>query len=290
MYNYNFSRHLSPIHTSQEQQSYSSSIIPNGNDDNPFTFSYNPYAALDLELSPRSSSPASEGEDSEDEDEEDMRSRSSSPEPEPAVEVKGKAKVVKEGNFEIEEIDEEDYPTCTGRYSPTSVLRPTQYSSPSPSSSPPRNNTSARDIDPTVLNSFKTLHCSPSPGHSDEEEDEREIWVRKMKEEKRRRRRSSVISKRSFAQSQGSDSDDADVQGNVPLGWEGVNEVGSSARRLRRKVGDRGSLIFEDVGVWRSIEEEEEPDSCEEMADDGGDWEGLSNLPYYVMDVDEWDE
>lgn len=98
---------------------------------------------------------------------------------------------------------------------------------------------------------------------------------------RRRRRRSSGVSKRSHAQSVGSGTDDEDVQ---PV-FQGVNEAGSSARRLRRKVGEkRGSLIFDDPPP--RIDELEEPESCEEVVsfgegEDGGDGDGL---PYWVQE------
>jgi len=138
----------------------------------------------------------------------------------------------------------------------------------------------SREIDPEVLHGMKDLRCEVS---EDEVLSEREVWLRKQKEERRRRRRSSGVSKRSHAQSVGSDTDDADVQ---PV-YEGVNEVGSSARRLRRKVGDRGSLIFDDPPA--RIEELEEPESCEEVVEVDDCEIGLKDLPYYVqehMEVD----
>lgn len=109
-----------------------------------------------------------------------------------------------------------------------------------------------------------------------------------MKEEKRRKRRSSSsVYKRSLAESIGSDNDDEDIQ---PVLFEGANEAGSSARRLRRKVGDRTSLIFDDPPA--RIEELEEPESCEEVVSLGeGEGVGdLRELPYFVyvqdMEVD----
>jgi len=64
--------------------------------------------------------------------------------------------------------------------------------------------------------------------------------VKAERERKKWKRRSSGT-KRTLTQSIGSDTDDEDLQ---PVMLEGVNEVGSSARRLRRKVGERTSLIL----------------------------------------------
>ena len=102
------------------------------------------------------------------------------------------------------------------------------------------------------------------------------------------------MQKRSLAQSIGSDTDDEDIQ---PV-FEGANEAGSSARRLRRKVAgeERSSLIFDDPP--ERIEELEEPESCEEIVsldddDEEGQTQGVDReLPYYVqdMEVDSSDE
>lgn len=124
--------------------------------------------------------------------------------------------------------------------------------------------------------------------------EQREIWLEQVRAEKRRKRRSSgSVQKRSLAQSIGSDTDEEDI---LPK-FEGANEAGSSARRLRRKVaGERISLIFDDPP--ERIEELEEPESCEEVVsleDEDGNEErqGVDReLPYYVqdMEVDDSDE
>ncbi|KAH8590824.1 hypothetical protein B0O99DRAFT_282509 [Bisporella sp. PMI_857] len=260
-------------------------ITPTGNGN---TFSYNPYQALDVELSPRSSSPASDSSSEPDADSLRPRSRSSSPGAHSLPSPRYKTRIVKEGNFTVEEIDEEDYAAFDS--DTESVLRPHQYEdAESERARSTRGSTKGasptRTIDPTMINGINNLDF-------DDDEEEREIWLAKAKEDRRRRRRFSGVSKRSHAQSVGSDTDDEDI---LPM-IDGVNEAGSSARRLRRKTlaGDRSSLIFDDPPP--RIEELEEPESCEEVVSIGEDDQDVDlfrNLPYYVqedMEVDSDDE
>lgn len=122
-------------------------------------------------------------------------------------------------------------------------------------------------------------------------EEEREAWVKAKRAQRQRNRRSSGATKRTLTQSIGSDTDDEDLQ---PVTFE-ANEAGSSARRLRRKVGDRTSLVFDDPPP-RIDEVDEGPESCEEVVeieedDDEDDGNGQcvdKELPYYryVQDMD----
>jgi len=190
----------------------------------------------------------------------------------------------------VEEFDQEDYDAFDS--DAESILRPHQYEDADSERARStrgsvRGSTKAsspsRELDPNILHGISNLDCS------DEEYNAREAWLETQKEMKRRRRRSSGVSKRSHAQSVGSDTDDEDL---LPK-MEGINDVGSSARRLRRKVaGERGSLIFDDPPAC--IEELEEPESCEELVsvEEDADGQGVdSNLPYYQqMDVDSDDE
>ena len=250
-------------------------IIPNGNVQ---TFSYNPFQALDSELSPRSSSPASSVRDSSPEvDNPHPRSRSPSPTPRFAYtppKPQGRLRIVSEANFILQEFDEEDYKAFNS--DAESIIRPSQYEDADSDRGHSAKGTSpSRDIDQAILHQIRDLSC---------DEAEREIWQERQREEKRRKRRSSgSVQKRSLAQSIGSDTDDEDLQ---PVQFD-ANEAGSSARRLRRKVaGERSSLIFDDPPP--RIEELEEPESCEEVVDIAGEEQSLRQLPYYeqVMDVD----
>lgn len=178
-----------------------------------------------------------------------------------------------------------------------SVLRPHQYEdAESEKARSTRASSPHHELDDGVVNGLRDLDCGTEER---DEEEEREAWEKKRREEKRMKRRSSgSVQKRSLAQSIGSDTDDEDLQ---PV-FEGANEAGSSARRLRRKVaGERTSLIFDDPPVGR-IEEVEEPDSCEEVVavgeveeesedEDGEAWD--REMPFYGqedMDLDSEDE
>ena len=255
-------------------------MIPNGNVP---TFSRNPFQALDSELSPRSSSPASSvrSSSSSETDHPHPRSRSPSPStrfasspPDPRI----RTRIVSEGNFTLKEFDEQDYEAFDS--DAESIIRPHQYEdAESDRAHSARGNSPSRDIDPAIIHQIRDLHCDEPMKFKD-----REVWLEKRREEKRRRRRSSgSVQKRSLAQSIGSDTDDEDLQ---PVQFD-ANEAGSSARRLRRKVaGERSSLIFDDPPP--RIDELEEPESCEEVVDVADDEQGLRQLPYYeqVMDVD----
>lgn len=195
-----------------------------------------------------------------------------------------------QGNFTVEEFGQEDYDAFDS--DAESILRPHQYEDADSelarsARGSTRGSTKAvsptRELDPNILHGISRLDCE------DEEEDEREAWLESKRESRRRKRRSSGVSKRSHAQSLDGDTDDEDL---LPK-MEGINDVGSSARRLRRKVaGERGSLIFDDPPP--RIEELEEPESCEELVCAEEEAEGQSvdrNLPYYLqMDVDTDDE
>jgi hypothetical protein len=258
-------------------------IVPNGNIP---TFAHIPFQALDSELSPRSSSPASciRSSASSETDDPHPRSRSPSPSarfassPNPHV----RTRIVSEGNFVLKEFDEHDYEAFDS--DAESIIRPHQYEdAESDRAHSARGNSPNRDIDPTIIHQIRDLHCDETFTF-----EEREIWLEKRREEKRRKRRSSgSVQKRSLAQSIGSDTDDEDLQ---PVQFD-ANEAGSSARRLRRKVaGERSSLIFDDPPP--RIDELEEPESCEEVVDVADDEQGLRQLPYYeqVMDVDSDDD
>jgi hypothetical protein len=262
-------------------------IIPNGTGT---TFSYNRFEPLDL--SPRSSSPASSVHDSSEADDPHPRSRSASPVesvPDYPPKINTRIKVVEEATFTLEEFRDSDYAAFDSESE--SIIRPHHYEdAESDHARSARASSPRHEIDPRVINGIRDMDCGFDP----EDEDDREAWLERMREEKRRRRRSSgSVQKRSLAQSIGSDTDDEDLK---PVQFD-ANEAGSSARRLRRKVaGERTSLIFDDPPVGR-IEEEEEPESCEELvelgevdeSDEDDDRRGIKEMPFYVqvdMDID----
>lgn len=257
----------------------SGTITPNGNGPH---FYYTP-STEPAALSPRPSSPDSSTSPS-DTSGSPPRSLSSSPVP-PWSEfppLLKRTNVITEGNFTLEEFGASDYEDWDSDHG--SVIRPHQYEDATSEKAGSVRSVSRSEIDPRVLHSLKNLHC-------EQDEDDRDAWLEAMREEKRRKRRSSgSVQKRTISQSIGSDTDEEDLK---PVTFEGANEIGSSARRLRRKTkGERTSLIFDDPPP-RIDEEYEGPDSVEELVEideeeedtDGGD---LKELPYfrYVQDMD----
>ncbi|KAF2203906.1 hypothetical protein GQ43DRAFT_352407, partial [Delitschia confertaspora ATCC 74209] len=171
-------------------------------------------------------------------------------------------------DFVLEELDSD-----TDYDSDTEVVRPDQY----------EDAKSEKDRDEIEENAFvkkfSDLQCSEG---SDDEDEQRRSYLRKKK------RWSAGIFKRSHSQSVGSDSDDGEQLD--------AHDVGSSARRLRRRVRGpddrRGSLIFEDNGFpnIRHIAEVEEPDDGmfgkgppSIPSDDGFT---LDELPFWVEEED----
>jgi hypothetical protein len=209
------------------------------------------------DISPRSSTPSS---DSESESESECESeaspsppRSLSSEREPPVPVRQKSpvsrcRVVKEGNFTIKEMQDSDIELNSD--DALSVVHPDYYEdaeSDAPSTQPfPK----LGDDSHNLAKSFAQLDFDPN--------DEHEAWVQRQRSIRRQKRLSSgSIHKRKLNESLGSDTDGEDLQ---PCD---LNEVGSSARRLRRRTEDRGSLIFEDPP--QKIVELEEPDSDDDV-------------------------
>ncbi|KAI1006936.1 hypothetical protein K3495_g1282 [Podosphaera aphanis] len=173
--------------------------------------------------------------------------------------------------FTIQELDASEYDASSS--DSISIIQPHQYED------------ADSDLDAKIAKDFRNL--------TTENHDDREAFVEEMRAEKRRRRRSSV-QKRTISMSIGSDTDDEDLQ---PIIFD-ANEAGSSARRLRRRVGERASLIFDDPPerieeVDEASEEVIEIEGCEWRAtESSSEDEGKlqKELPYWnwsqVMDAD----
>lgn len=128
-----------------------------------------------------------------------------------------------------------------------------------------------RELYQRLASDLGNLHCD-SDSSDDLDESEYQEFLRRQREVKRRKRMSSgSIGKRTISESIGSDTDREDLK----KPFLPAEEVGSSARRLRRKTGgNRHSLQFHDLPP--GIQELEEPDSDEEIS------EALAReLPYY---------
>lgn len=259
-------------------------IKPTGNGSS-FYYTPSTRSATD-QLSPRSSSPDSDAHASESSGS-PPRSLSSSPAPPlmPETLPRTRTRIIAEGSFTVEEFADSDYEDWDS--DDEEVIRPHQYEDAESDHAPSVKSVTRNDLDSRMLSGFKNLHC--------ETDEERQLWLDKMRAEKRRRRRSSAsVQKRTLSQSIGSDTDDEDLK---PVTFEGANEAGSSARRLRRKTlaGERTSLIFDDPPP-RIDEEDEGPESVEEVVEikddddeDGNMDEELRELPYWYiqeMDVD----
>jgi hypothetical protein len=238
-------------------------------------FKYNPSMRPE-DISPRSSSPSSDSSGS------PPRSLSSEPEmPDTAPETSPiRYRIRSEGNFTIEELRDSDVHVESD--DALSVVHPDHYEDAESDCARDRQPyPTASDLDAGILaDSLEKLDCN---NHNDD----REAWVKQERKKRRNKRLSSGSHhKRTISQSIGSDTDDEDLQ------LVDANEAGSSARRLRRKTGDRGSLIFDDPP--QMIVELDEPESGDEVArmqvaepDVDVDVEelGLHSLPYYDTDT-----
>ena len=234
------------------------SITPVGSGTN---FSYNRFELHNL--SPHSSSPASLRNIPESEADSAPARSSSSPVVGPVFESPPKharINIVTEESFTVEEFGFSDYEGFNSECE--SVLLPHQYEDAvSEKARSTRASTPRPELDDKVVNGLRDLDCG---AEERDVEEQFEAWSEKRRQERRRKRRSSGSGqKRSLGQSIGSETDEEDLQRTT---FEGANEAGSSARRLRRKVvGERTSLIFDDPPAER-IEEVDEPDSEEGIA------------------------
>jgi hypothetical protein len=131
------------------------------------------------------------------------------------------------------------------------------------------------EADTHISGTFAKLNCGPDS----ESESEQSRRYRKKK-----KRWSAGVFKRTHSQSVGSDSDIEDAEA------MDAHDVGSSARRLRRRVrgpGDRSSLIFEDIPGQQimEVEEPEEAGASKRPPSISSDDEGftLDAMPFWVL-------
>lgn len=131
-----------------------------------------------------------------------------------------------------------------------------------------------KEVDRSMMREFKNLHCSNEA--SDDEPDvdvDEDIFYRRQQEMRRLRRvsMSSSVGKRTHSELSDSDDD---------FGPLDVNDVGSSARRLRKRL-HRCSLLFHDPP--EQIEELDEPNSSEDEFQAGQSL--AQELPYWTMEI-----
>lgn len=174
-------------------------------------------------------------------------------------------------NFTIEELGDFDEDDMVGR---TDIIYPSAIED----AESERPNDA---LDGIMLKDLENLHCrSPGPDissdESDFDEDAHEARLHRIRDRDRRMRmsQSSIGTKRTMSD-RGSDSDHDDMRNYI-----GFDEAGSSARRMRRRIGgDRRSLIFQDPPP--RIDEVIEPEELEEAL--------ARELPFYEytsMEVD----
>lgn len=242
------------------------------------------------QLSPRttSSSSASSAESSSDSDDSDVSRIAVDPSPPAPTERRPPAaplppqarigRIVTHTEFVVEEMS--DFGDSDDER-PAGVIRPCaiEYPESDRSRSTSRNRI---EIDQRMMYNLGNLNCSDDSDETDLDEHEyQEFLIKRRAERRRKRMTSGSIGKRTISESIGSDTDREDLRS-----FLGVEEAGSSARRLRRRVGDRRSLQFQDPPPPR-IDELDEPDSSEDEIFIG---ESLAReLPYYEyvsMEVD----
>jgi hypothetical protein len=149
-------------------------------------------------------------------------------------------------------------------------------------------------IDDQILSGLEALN------YKDDEEDTEWMGATKKAWRYRKKKDSGYSSKRSFGQSIESDTDEEDLQPVVL----GKIEAGSSGRRLRRNIGDRNSLIFDDPPFpfsFGTIDEvEKEPGSGFELnyedlfltrgAKENSQWQAfIKEMPYQTIPSANWE-
>ncbi|KAK4226635.1 hypothetical protein QBC38DRAFT_479921 [Podospora fimiseda] len=183
-----------------------------------------------------------------------------------------------ETNFTIEELSD----FADSDYEREDVIRPDYIEYAESNRSRSRSRPRPPELDQAIMYNLNNLNCSDDSDETDIDEAEyREFLIKRREEKRKRRMTSGSIGKRTISESIGSDSDREDLKS-----WIGAEEAGSSARRLRRRIGDRRSLQFTDPPPPR-IDELDEPESCDDEIILS---ESLAReLPYYQyvsMEVD----
>ncbi|KAK1766459.1 hypothetical protein QBC33DRAFT_100824 [Phialemonium atrogriseum] len=225
------------------------------------------------ELSPLSSSSSSAPSDSSSSESGSVSSEQPEPPPPPPPPPRvAPSRTVTQATFTVEELSDFDDSDDDrlGVVRPHTIEDADSERSRSRSRNPP-------EIDRTVMYKFQNLGCDDSDSdETDIDEDEYQEFLFKRRAERRQKRMSSgSIGKRTIAESIGSDTDREDLRVFVM-----ADQVGSSARRLRRKVGDRRSLQFTDPPLPRIDQMDEPPTSDDDFLDD----DALKELPYYTLD------
>jgi len=174
-------------------------------------------------------------------------------------------RVVTEASFVLEELSDSDDSDDAG----LDIIRPYKIEDAESERSRSRSRNPPEVVDRSVISDLKNLNCSDSDSSESDLDDFQEMLRRTRLEKRHRRMTSGSIGKRTISESIGSDSDREDLKLDA-------NEVGSSARRLRRRLGDRRSLLFQDP-----------PPRIDELEEHIDEWdtEALAReLPYYTLE------
>lgn len=191
----------------------------------------------------------------------DSSPETNSPPQESDQQLPVQTRIVSEADFTIEELREDD----VGYNADVEVIRPDGYE-----------DTDSAEVDADLSGKFGEMQCRDS-------EDDVEEQARQYNQKKKRW--SSGLFKRTYSQSLGSDTENEDVE------TMDAHDVGSSARRLRRRIrgpGDRSSLVFED-NLNNNVVEVEEPEAAGAATAPpslltGTDGSTLEAMPFWVLE------
>lgn len=191
----------------------------------------------------------------------DSSPETDSPSQESDQQIPVQTQTVSEADFTIEELRDED----VGYNGDIEVIRPDSYE-----------DTDSAEVDMDLSGRFGEMQCRDL-------EDEVEEQTRRYNQKKKRW--SSGLFKRTYSQSLGSDTENEDAEA------MDAHDVGSSARRLRRRIrgpGDRSSLVFEDNSNDNIVEIEEPEDAGVEIASPslslGTNGSTLEAMPFWVLE------
>nr|XP_036577375.1 uncharacterized protein CTRU02_12608 [Colletotrichum truncatum]KAF6784346.1 hypothetical protein CTRU02_12608 [Colletotrichum truncatum] len=197
-------------------------------------------------------------------------------------------------NFTIEELSDFD-PMDQDR---TGFIGPSGFSSPACPQSPPPTTTMSNELPNAFLQDMRSFNFSESSSDSDESDSSATFTefarVQRERRKQRKAQRShdsgiSISNGSSFGKRTVSERSDSD---NEDLALFNPESVGSTARRLRRRVGDRRSFLsmsFQDPPPPR-INELEEPESETEDTLPFKNREKLAReLPYWSVEIMDYD-
>lgn len=174
------------------------------------------------------------------------------------------------GDFVIEDVDPMD-----SDYDDLEVLQPTEIES-----NRSRSRSRHQELPRRMMRDMRNLTCDTDTSEEEGEEITEETFYKWQKYLRHRRvSLSSSLGKRTFSErsSDSGDSDGGDLE---------VNDVGSSARRMRKRM-HRGSLLFQDPPEPR-IDELEEPNSSEDEILAGQSL--AQELPYWTLEIMEMED